>query len=52
MGLRDIVIETISLHINVLNMPGMRDVLNQFIELAVGLLVIKAPLIGWDRTYD
>jgi hypothetical protein len=52
MGLRDIVIETISLHTNVLNMPGMRDVLNQFNDLAVGLLIIKAPLIGWDRTHD
>lgn len=49
-GLRDVVIRTVSEHINVLNRPEMAVMLHRYGDLAVGLLKSKAPMIGWTRT--
>ncbi|KAF3011199.1 hypothetical protein E8E13_011606 [Curvularia kusanoi] len=48
-GLRNITIKTISTHINVLNKPEINALLNEFNDLAVGLLEGNAALLRWDR---
>ncbi|KAF2134918.1 hypothetical protein P153DRAFT_279961, partial [Dothidotthia symphoricarpi CBS 119687] len=46
-GLRDIVISTVSNHMDVLNKPAMEAVLNEFNALSVGLLKMHAKDLGW-----
>ena len=49
-GLRDVVVRTVSGHIDLLNKPAVAAILNEFNGLAVGLLRMRAEDLGWSRS--
>jgi hypothetical protein len=48
-GLRDIVSETISQYMELLNKPAVEALLHEFNGLAVGLLKMRATELGWIK---
>lgn len=48
-GLRDIVRDTISKHMDLLNKPALEALLNEFNGLATGVLKMRAKELGWIK---
>jgi hypothetical protein len=49
-GLRDVVNNTISMHMELLNKPAVEALLTEFNGLAVGLLKMRARDLGWIKS--
>jgi hypothetical protein len=49
-GLRDVVNNTISIHMELLNKPAVEALLTEFNGLAVGLLKMRARDLGWIKS--